>query len=226
VRETWDDIARLGSDAWIGGDTHAQRETDDLFGRLGSERAGGVCVEVGCGFGRMTVELARRFDHVIAVDVSPEMLDRARERAAAAGAANVEFRLTDGADLAVVASRSADVAVCYLVLQHLPSRALVARYIAELGRALKPGGEALLQLPVLRGGFVPRAWRGLRSLLVPASAALARHPSGRQAFRGVRLTARELREAITAAGLRVAAAQTAAASDYRFSREVFLRLGA
>jgi ubiquinone/menaquinone biosynthesis C-methylase UbiE len=172
----------------------------------------------------MTVELARRFEHVVAVDVSPGMLARARARVAAAGAPNVTFHETDGRGLEVVPSESADVVVCYLVLQHLPSPALVRRHVAEFARVLKPAGEAFVQLPVLRPGGRARAWRLARAGLMPLTAALARHPAGGRAFRGTRLTEAELSAATAAAGLAVVARQTVESSDYRFSREVFLRL--
>ncbi len=48
-----------------------------LFGRLGVDPRGGVCVEVGCGPGD-TGALAERFDRVLALDVSPAMLEQAK----------------------------------------------------------------------------------------------------------------------------------------------------
>src|SRR6266542_1722616 len=133
-----------------------------LFGRLGASPRGGTCVEVGCGSGQMTPHLADRFDRVIAVDVSPRMIAKAEERARARGLGNVVFEQTSGMDLAPVASRSADTIVCYLVLQHLPSRELLSRYLAEFARILERGGEAFVHLPVLGEGLVPRLWRQAR----------------------------------------------------------------
>ena len=44
----------------------------DLFGeRTGVPHHGGVCIELGCGVGRVTRRLADRFDKVIALDISP-----------------------------------------------------------------------------------------------------------------------------------------------------------
>lgn len=48
-------------------------------------------------------------------------------------------------------------------LQHVPTRALVGRLFAEVGRVLAPDGEAFLHLPQLRGGVVPLLRRGVRS---------------------------------------------------------------
>ena len=52
-----------------------------------------VCSIIGCGTGGHAVELARRGLEVVGVDLSPAMLERARERAEAAG---VEVQLVEG----------------------------------------------------------------------------------------------------------------------------------
>jgi ubiquinone/menaquinone biosynthesis C-methylase UbiE len=48
-------------------------------------------VDLGAGTGQFAVPAARQFGRVVAVDVSPAMLEVLRQRAAAAGLANVEF---------------------------------------------------------------------------------------------------------------------------------------
>src|SRR5205823_98651 len=106
------------------------------FGRLGAEPRGGVCVEVGCGIGRMTPLLAERFDRVVAVDVSPAML--AATRAALGDAGHVELRLVSGTDLSSIDDGVADAVVCYLVLQHVPERQAIVAYLAEFARVLAP----------------------------------------------------------------------------------------
>jgi len=109
-----------------------------------------MCIEVGSGPGRMTAGLAERFDRVLALDVSPAMLEQART---AVPDEHVEFRAISGERLDGVEDAFADVVVCYLVLQHLPSREVVLSYISEFARTLKPGGEAFVQLPVLEDGL-------------------------------------------------------------------------
>jgi ubiquinone/menaquinone biosynthesis C-methylase UbiE len=49
-----------------------------------------VVVDLGAGTGRFALAAARRFARVVAVDVSPAMLDHLRARAAEEGASNVE----------------------------------------------------------------------------------------------------------------------------------------
>jgi SAM-dependent methyltransferase len=220
-RATWDALAAADTRTFVGDPQTGVEELAGLFGRLGADPRGGTCLEIGCGPGRMTGELADRFDRVLAVDVSPAMLARAR---AAVDRPNVEFRSVSGERLDSVEDACADVAVSYLVLQHLPSRRVVSGHVRELGRVLRPGGEAFVQLPVLEPGLRPRLRRLLRSAVLPAAAAVSSDPSRAASFRGYRLTCAELDRALCAAGLRVVARAEGPDAPYRSSRDVFLRL--
>jgi SAM-dependent methyltransferase len=219
ARETWDALAS-DPDLYVGDPARGRAELESLFGRLGADPRGGTCVEVGCGPGRMTGGLAERFDRVVGVDVSPAMLEQAR---AAVPAENVEFRLVSGDRLDSLEDDSADVLVCYLVLQHLASREVVLTYLSEFARVLAPAGAAFVQVPVLDATPQARAWRALRSALVPLTASA---PTRRREFRGFRLTRRELDAGLARAGLRVLASDVGPEAPYRFSRDLFLRLAA
>src|SRR5260221_2917463 len=209
MRRTWDALAGSDSPVYVGDPETGAEELAGLFGRLGADPRGGRCVEVGCGPGRMTGALAERFDEVLALDVSPAMLERARANVAAP---NVTFQLVSGERLDGIDQGSADALVCYLVLQHLPSARVVRSYLLEFGRVLAPTGEAFAQVPVL-GGLAGRAWRAVRGPLVR----LARKPDHGAAFPGYRLTPRELDDALARAGLPVLA-QDEGPSPYRFRR--------
>jgi SAM-dependent methyltransferase len=147
------------------------------------------------------------------------MLARARD---AVPSERVEFRAISGERLDGVADASADALVCYLVLQHLPSRAHVLGYLREFARVLAPDGEAYVQLPVYDAGLVPAAWRAARSLALPLVARGA--PERSAALRGTRLTARELDDGLADAGLRILARVTGPDAPYRYATDVFLRL--
>ena len=218
MRETWDALAAGDTATYVGDPTRGQQELEALFGRLAADPRGGFAVEVGCGPGRMTPALVERFDRVLGVDVSPAMIARARE---AVPFPTVEFRTIAGDRLEGVADGSVDVLVCYLVLQHLPSVGHVLGYLREFGRVLARDGEAFVQLPVLDGGVVPRAWRTARTAALP----LARRGADRSAaVRGPRVTDEELERGLRAAGLRVLARDTGPDAPYRFATDVFLRL--
>jgi len=96
--------------------------------------------DVGCGTGSLTFELARFAGKVIGVDLSREMLRRARALAQERGCKNVEFRHGDIFDLPL-AARSVDAAFCVMVLHFLsdPGRAIRA-----LCRIVKAGGAVIL----------------------------------------------------------------------------------
>ncbi|HXG53228.1 MAG TPA: metalloregulator ArsR/SmtB family transcription factor [candidate division Zixibacteria bacterium] len=99
-----------------------------------------VLADVGCGTGSLTFELARFAQKVIAVDLSREMLRRARAIAEEKHVRNVEFLYGDAADLPI-ASAGVDAAFCVMVLHFLedPGRA-----VAELRRIVRPGGSVIV----------------------------------------------------------------------------------
>jgi SAM-dependent methyltransferase len=170
MRRDWDERARKNAFHYI---ASWRREWDaDSFLASGEEdfarlvapalergrisASGKVMIELGCGAGRMTRSFARRFERVYAFDVSQEMLHRARQIHPHQD--NVLWLLGNGADLSCVRTGAADFIFSYLVLQHLPSKALVLQYVREMLRILKPGGAFLFQF---NGGLAPTMnWRG------------------------------------------------------------------
>jgi SAM-dependent methyltransferase len=221
MRTSWDRLAGH-AELYVGDRARGEQELAALFGRLGADPRGGTCVEVGCGSGRMTPGLARRFDRVLALDVSPAMVEQAR--AAVAEMDNVEFRVVSGERLDGVPDAIADVTLCYLVLQHLPRRSLVATYLREIARVLAPDGEALVQIPVLDSSPKARAWRAARGLVVPLLWRLRHRPADDPALRGSRLTRAELDRALADAGLRPVASDVGPDAPYRYATDLFLRL--
>jgi hypothetical protein len=103
----------------------------------------------------------------------------------------------------------------------LPARDAVLTYFLEFARVLAPSGEAFVQLPVLDDGPRPRAWRALRSALIPVTSL---GPKRRREFRGFRLTRGELDRGLARAGLRIVSTDVGPDAPYRFSRDLFLRL--
>ena len=102
----------------------------------------GTAVEIGAGLGRVCRALGEHFDRVIGVDVSPQMVLKARQLVTTPG---VTFETGNGLDLRPLPDSSADLVVTFTVFQHLPSQALIERYIHDAARVLRPGGVLAAQ---------------------------------------------------------------------------------
>lgn len=178
-----------------------ERAVDDLLGRLGVELGPeDEVVEVGCGVGRLTRTIAARARHVRALDVSPRMLELAREHNP--GLANVKWVEGDGVSLAPVPDASADACVSHVVFQHIPDPEITYGYVREMGRVLRPGGWAAFQ--VSNDPSVHRH-RGLASVRAAVAGIARRGPRGwtRRRYRGSAVDLDELRRAAEGAGLAV-----------------------
>lgn len=151
-----------------------ERAAGAILAELGVEPdPAGTIVEIGCGVGRLTRALARRAARVIAVDVSREMLARARELNPALD--NVTWLHGDGRSLAGVADASADGCFSHVVFQHLPDPELTLGYVREMARVLRPGGWAAFGVSTDPAVHRPRRRAGWR-----LAALLGRGPRGQE----------------------------------------------
>jgi ubiquinone/menaquinone biosynthesis C-methylase UbiE len=111
-------------------------DTEERVTRLlqlsGDERA----LDVGTGAGALALALAPHVREVVGVDLVPELLAKARERAPE----NAEFVEGD-ADKLPFGPDSFDVTCTARVLHHVPRPELV---LAEMARVLRPGGAMLV----------------------------------------------------------------------------------
>lgn len=105
----------------------------------------GRALDFGCGLGRLSWALAERFGEVVGVDISPEMIDRARRPNLSVGACR--FVVNDRADLRGLASDSFDFVLSLVTLQHVSDRRVIRSYIREFVRVAAPGGVVVFQLP-------------------------------------------------------------------------------
>ena len=117
----------------------------ELLGRFGETiRLGQRVLELGCGEGELTGEIAARCAHVLALDEDAEALERARERNPRAH--NVTWVLGDGESLDGVEDGDVDIVLAPTALHRLRSARDVLGHVAEFGRVLAPGGWAAFAL--------------------------------------------------------------------------------
>ncbi|MEO7043432.1 MAG: class I SAM-dependent methyltransferase [Gemmatimonadaceae bacterium] len=102
-------------------------------------------LDFGCGVGRLSQALARKFDEVVGVDISSTMLEGARRFDQSDGRCKFVLNTTD--DLSQFPTASFDFVYSHIVLQHMePIYSL--GYIREFTRLLRKGGVAVFQIPV------------------------------------------------------------------------------
>jgi ubiquinone/menaquinone biosynthesis C-methylase UbiE len=147
VEENWEGLARKDA---FGAILMGQQWTEEAFMSTGEKRIrelsefaqrcrcvleGQSALDFGCGVGRLTNALAQRFQRVIGIDISAEMIDKARTLARKQ---NITF-LVNRTDKLPFPDNSFDAVVTQLVLQHMPAD-LQLHYIAEMMRVIRIGG--------------------------------------------------------------------------------------
>lgn len=144
---------------------YARAYFDELAGRFGKDYVPGRSwkalaeallkamnyrhvADLGAGEGTLSQLLAQRAEKVIAIDLSPKMVDYAQKLAISNGLANLEFRIGDIED-PPIADSSIDLAILSQALHHAenPQRAIHSAY-----RILRPGGR-LIVLDLLQHNF-------------------------------------------------------------------------
>jgi len=161
VRATWE---RVGRDdplwavlSWEGTEfgkwdveeffAHGEHEVDTFLTEarlVGADPAYGDALDFGCGVGRLSRALAKRFDRVTGVDVSAAMVEQAN-RLVAGENPNTTFVVNTERRLPFP-SGSFDFVLTNIVLQHMPP-SLAQGYIREFLRVLRPAGVVIFQVP-------------------------------------------------------------------------------
>lgn len=145
--ERWDATAEASVTA-----PDRQADLDRIWAAL-RLRAGARLLDAGCGSGQFAIAFAERGARVTAVDLSPEMIRRARGHAAARGA-DVEWRIGDVTTLAEPFAVY-DAIHARVLFQFLPD---IPAALRELRRVLKPGGRLLVSVPGALSPIYRSSW--------------------------------------------------------------------
>jgi ubiquinone/menaquinone biosynthesis C-methylase UbiE len=130
VRDEYATEDRLAARAAVYAKADGPDARDQLLELLRNARPRRV-LEVGCGWGQLATRIERELGcEVVAVDLSPRMVDLARER-------GVDARVADVQELPFQGEQF-DAAVAAWMLYHVPD---LDRGLGELARVLRPGGH-------------------------------------------------------------------------------------
>jgi demethylmenaquinone methyltransferase / 2-methoxy-6-polyprenyl-1,4-benzoquinol methylase len=156
VNRMFDRIAgvydRMNSTMTVGLDRRWRERTVDRIEPLEGARVLDVC----CGTGDLALELSRRVGDagsVVGCDFSEPMLDLARQKGAARGAANTRFEWADALELSYDDAGFDAVTVGFGVRNF----ADLDRGLAELARVLRPGGRLAI-LEITQPQRPPLSW--------------------------------------------------------------------
>jgi ubiquinone/menaquinone biosynthesis C-methylase UbiE len=160
-------VKRRQQGAWSSGDYAVVGTTLQIVGEELCEavdvRAGQRVLDVAAGNGNASLAAARRWCDVVATDYVPELLDRARERAAAERL-RIEFREAD-AEALPFENGSFDAVLSTFGVMFTPDQ---ERAAAELVRVCRPGGKVGLANWTPEG-FVGQLFRTIGGHVPPPS---------------------------------------------------------
>lgn len=120
----------------------SHRSGDDLqrLIEIGEWNAQLTALDIATGGGHTALAIAPYVKQVTATDLTPRMLEKAREFLLAQGVANALFQVADAEQLPFSAA-SFDRVTCRIAPHHFPD---LSKFVLEVARVLKPGGIFLL----------------------------------------------------------------------------------
>jgi len=142
----------------------------DVFTKAGDIKPGHTVLDLCCGQGRHSLELARRgFTNIHGLDYSHLLINTAKERAIAAGLDKVASFQQGDASFIPFSNQTFDVVMCLgNSFGYFHSVNDDVQVLQEIARVLKPGGRLVLDLAdgdFLRSNFQPRSWEWVDSTM-------------------------------------------------------------
>lgn len=120
----------------------SHRTGDDLkrLIELGEWNPGQQALDIATGGGHTALAVAPHVSQIMVTDLTPRMLEKAREFLLSQGITNAQFQIADAEQLPF-ADASFDRVTCRIAPHHFPN---MAQSVKEAARVLKPGGLYLL----------------------------------------------------------------------------------
>lgn len=144
-RHFWDEyVKRWESDPnnkqyqFLGSQWHGEDIFLNLLKKYSSKDF--TSLEIGCGGGRISNFAKNLFKHIIATDISPEMI---RKASLEVKGNNINWQVTDGFRLDQFESNTQDVIYSHDVFVHFSSMQ-VYPYLLQMHRILKPNGVGIV----------------------------------------------------------------------------------
>jgi 2-polyprenyl-3-methyl-5-hydroxy-6-metoxy-1,4-benzoquinol methylase len=198
------------SEFWLSGERTIQREFLPLL-ELHDVPAD-LCLELGCGIGRLAVPLARHFKQVAGVDIAPGMIQRATSYARDNGISNVSYAAISGPEdvlhkLQNFAGRC-NFIYSLLVFQHIADFSIIDGYLRLIRALLHPRGLAYLQFDTRSQGFAYSVKTRLPDWLLP--------PLWRRGIRRIRCSPEDIDMSILNAALEIVGELTPHTAYHRY----------
>lgn len=132
------DRFRQFAEAYVTSETHATGKGLDRLLDIATLQPGWLVLDIATGGGHTALRFAPHVARVIASDLTPRMLEKAR---AFIDRENVSYAASDAENLAF-ADNTFDLITCRIAPHHFPD---CFRFVQECARAAKPGGSVLIQ---------------------------------------------------------------------------------
>lgn len=128
-----------------------------LLKRMGAREVYPLCLEIGCGRGAGAEVIVKRFgaEMVVAIDIDPEQIERARKNLDRSLEGRIEFRVGDAMAIDEPSGKF-DAVFSIGVLHHMEDW---RKAVGEAARVLKDGGEFFVEEPLrpfMRSVFIRR----------------------------------------------------------------------
>jgi SAM-dependent methyltransferase len=131
IRNDFDRIALHDQEGW----DHNNHYHRFLLKQLPPQHQ--IALDIGCGTGEFSRLLSKHFERVVAIDLSPKMIEVAKQRSRQFS--NIDFQVADVLKWEPIAEQF-DAIVSIATLHHLPVESL----LPNLKAALKPGGRLII----------------------------------------------------------------------------------